>query len=71
MKTLCTLAFCFHFLGVAVAFADDPDEITGQVLDAQGNPVKGVKVSKRNQLGKYAARSGPHMKLYADIVSKM
>lgn len=30
-----------------------------------------VKSAKRNQLGKYAARSGPHMKIYADIVSKI
>jgi Reverse transcriptase (RNA-dependent DNA polymerase) len=33
--------------------------------------LRNAKASKRNQLGKYAARSGPHMKLYADIVSKM
>lgn len=33
--------------------------------------LRDAQKSKRNQLGKYAARSGPHMKLYADIVSKI
>jgi len=33
--------------------------------------LRNVVAAKRNQLGKYAARSGPHMKLYADIVSKI
>lgn len=33
--------------------------------------LRNVKPAKRNILGKYAARSGPHMKMYADIVSKI